>query len=32
VAAAEAHERSAVLMLVTRQGEQRFATLDIRHA
>jgi serine protease Do len=32
VAAAEAHERSAVLMLVNRQGEQRFATLDIRHA
>ncbi len=32
VAAAEASERSAVLVLVNRQGEQRFATLDLRHA
>ncbi len=32
VAAAEAKERAAVLVLINRQGEQRFATLDIRHA
>ena len=32
VAAAEASERKAVLVLVNRQGEQRFATLDLLHA
>ena len=32
VAAAEAKERAAVLVLINRNGEQRFATLDIRHA
>jgi serine protease Do len=32
VAAAEASERKAVLVLVSRQGEQRFATLDLLHA
>jgi serine protease Do len=32
VEAAEAKDRAAVLVLINRQGEQRFATLDIRQA
>ena len=32
VAVAEASERKAVLVLVNRQGEQRFATLELLHA
>jgi len=32
VAAAEAADRSVVLVLINRQGEQRFATLDLRLA
>jgi serine protease Do len=32
VAEAEAKDRSAVLVLINRRGEQRFATLEIRHA
>jgi serine protease Do len=32
VEAAEAKDRAAVLVLINRNGEQRFATLDIRHA